>query len=152
MTKKKIEADLQEALRNKEKLRLEVLRAVKTALTNQSIDEGLGPQGELEEDGVIAVIKRLSKQRRDSIEQFRNGGRDDLAQKEELELVILEHYLPDMMDRDSIKDIAISKKEELGIQDKSKMGVLIGAVIKEINNKKGQADGKDVKEVVESLF
>ena len=96
-----------------------------------------------------SVIKRLAKQRKDSIEQFRNGGREDLAGVEEKELAILEELLPQMMSQDAIRPIAEKKKAELGVEDKSKMGILVGAVMKELG---GQADGSDVKAVVDSLF
>ncbi len=107
------------------------------------------PQSEVSDELALGVIKRLAKQRKDSIEQFRNGGREDLASQEEKELVILEELLPNMMSQEEIRPVAEKKKAELGIEDKSKMGILIGAVMKELA---GQADGGDVKIVVQSLF
>jgi uncharacterized protein YqeY len=98
---------------------------------------------------VLAVIKRLAKQRKDSIEQFQKGNREDLVEGEEKELVVLESYLPQLMSKEEIEPIAIAKKEELGITDKGKKGQLIGAVMKEVA---GKADGGDVKAVVEKLF
>ncbi|OJI08343.1 hypothetical protein BK005_00855 [bacterium CG10_37_50] len=97
----------------------------------------------------MVVIKRLVKQRQDSIEQFTAGGRADLAQAEEAEMAILKTYLPAEMPTDQIKAIALAKKTELGINDRAKIGILVGAVMKET---KGQTDGKIVKEIVESLF
>jgi len=85
----------------------------------------------------------------DSIEQFLKGGREDLAETEKEELPTLEAYLPQMMSIEEIRPIAEAKKAELGVEDKSKMGVLMGAVMKET---KGQADGGDVKTVVEELL
>jgi uncharacterized protein YqeY len=72
-----------------------------------------------------------------------------LAVPEKAELIELETYLPQMMSQDDIRPIAEAKKAELGIEDKSKMGMLMGAIIKELA---GKADGGDVKAVVESLF
>ncbi|MBL7045114.1 MAG: GatB/YqeY domain-containing protein, partial [Parcubacteria group bacterium] len=95
------------------------------------------------------VIKKQAKQRKDSIEQFKAGGRDELAESEEKELVILSAYLPEDMSREEVEKIAIAKKEELGVTDKSKIGILMGAIMKEA---KGKADGTVVKEVVEGLF
>ena len=94
-------------------------------------------------------MKKLVKQRKDSIEQFTNGGRPELAECEKYELGILEKYLPSAMPKAEIEKIATDLKAKLGITDKTKMGQLMGAVIKET---KGKADGADVKEVVEKLL
>jgi len=81
--------------------------------------------------------------------QYESAGRNDLAEPEKLELAILESYLPSLMTKEQILPIAEAKKAELGITDKAKMGMLVGAVMKELS---GKADGGDVKVVVESLF
>jgi uncharacterized protein YqeY len=107
------------------------------------------PTDELSEEEQIKVLKKLQKQRKDAIEKFNEGGRADLADNEKLELEVIEKYLPEAMTKEQILEIAKAKKEELGIEDKSKFGMLIGAVVKETA---GQADGGDIKEVVESLF
>ena len=104
---------------------------------------------ELSDEEALSVIKKQAKQRKDSIEQFRNGGRNDLAEKEEKELVIISEYLPKEMSKEDIEKIAKSKKKELGINDKSKIGILMGALMKEF---KGKADGAIVKEVADNLF
>lgn len=140
---------LKDALKNKDEVRLSVMRSIKAGFTNELVAKGMTPQSEVTDDLALSVIKRLAKQRKDSIEQFRNGGREDLAVVEEKELAILETLLPQMMSQDDIRPIAEKKKAELGIEDKSKMGILIGAVMKELG---GKADGGDVKVVVESLF
>lgn len=144
-----IQEALKEAMKNKDELRLSVMRNIKAACTNELVAKGMTPQSEVSDDLAMGVIKRLAKQRKDSIEQFRSGGREDLAAREEAELSILETLLPKMMSQDEIRPIAENKKAELGVEDKSKMGILIGAVMKELG---GQADGGDVKSVVESLF
>ena len=97
----------------------------------------------------LAVIRRGVKQRKDAIEQFTKGGRPELADNEKTECAILETYLPQMMSRDEIRTIAETKKAELNITDKSKVGQLTGAIMKEL---KGKADGADVKAVVDELF
>ena len=91
----------------------------------------------------------MVKQRQDSIEQFRAGNREDLASAEEAELNILKTYLPAQMSEEQIRAMAESKKAELGITDKTKIGILTGAVMKATG---GQADGNVVKQIVESLF
>jgi uncharacterized protein YqeY len=144
-----IKEEIKTALRAREVLRLEVLRGVLTAFTNELVAMRRTPQETLEDDKCLAVIKRLVKQRKDSAEQFEKGGRPELAEKEKAELVILEAFLPAMMDKEAIRKIASAKKAELGVTDKSGLGKLVGAVMKEC---KGAADGNDVKAVVEELF
>lgn len=145
----KIKDLLKDAMKNKDEVRLSVMRNIKAACVNELVATGKTPQDEVSDELAMTVIKRLAKQRKDSIEQFRNGGREDLASAEEAELVVLEELLPQMMTQEEIRPIAESVKVELGVEDKSKMGILIGAVMKKLN---GQADGSDVKAVVESLF
>lgn len=144
-----IKEALKEAMKNKDEVRLSVMRNIKAACTNELVATGQTPQSEVTDELALTVIKRLAKQRKDSIEQFRNGGREDLAIQEEKELTVLEELLPKMMSQDQIRPVAEKKKSELGVEDKSKMGILIGAIMKELG---GQADGADVKTVVESLF
>jgi uncharacterized protein YqeY len=107
------------------------------------------PTDEVSDDMAMAILKRLAKQRKDSIEQFTKGGRPELAEKEAAELVILEAYLPQMASREEIEKVARAKKEELGVADASGAGKLMGAIIKEFA---GRADGGDVKAVVQALF
>ncbi|MCI0542445.1 GatB/YqeY domain-containing protein [bacterium] len=144
-----IKESIKDAMRAKDTLRLETLRSIVAACTNELVASRRMPQETLTDEEVLAVVKRLGKQRKDSIEQFEKGGREDLADKEKAELVILESFLPKMPERDEIKKVAEAKKIELGITDKSKAGQLVGAVMKEL---KGQADGGAVKEVVDGLF
>ena len=144
-----INKEMVEALKAKEEVRLSVLRDLKTAFMNELVATKRKPDEKLNDDEAIAVIKRKAKQREDSIKQFTDGGRKELADKEKLELEVLKSYLPQTMSVEKIREIAKAKKEELGIDDRAKMGMLMGAVMKET---KGTADGKDVKEVVESLF
>ena len=94
-------------------------------------------------------MARLAKQRKESIEQFKAGERPDLVGPEEKELAYLQALLPQMMSKEDIRKVAEAKKAELNITDKSKMGMFMGAVMAELKNK---ADGKEVKEVIESLF
>ena len=137
------------ALLSRDNVRLTVLRGLMASFTNELVATKRKPQEELSDEEVIAVIKRAVKQRKDSIDQFRKGGREDLASSEESELKILETFLPKMMGKEDVKKKAIEVKEKLGITDKSKIGQLTGATMKEL---KGMADGADVKEAVESLF
>lgn len=144
-----IKESLKEALKAKEEVRLRTIRSMLTAFTNELVARGKTPQDTLEDEEIMAVIKRLAKQRKDSIEQYEAASRHDLAEPEKAELEVLEGYLPQMLSQAEIKPIAEAKKSELKIDDKSQMGVLIGAIMKELS---GQADGGDVKIVVENLF
>jgi uncharacterized protein len=144
-----IKASLKDALKAREEARLRTIRGLLTAFMNELVATGHKPPDVLPDDAVLAVIKRLTKQRKDSIEQFDAAGRTDLSAVEKEELAILEAYLPAMMSQDEIRPIAEAKKAELGVTDKSKLGQLVGAIMKELG---GKADGTDVKAVVESLF
>lgn len=141
--------ELKDAMRAKDQVRIDTLRGALAAFTNELVTKGRKPTEELSDDEVLAVLKRLAKQRKDSIEQFTKGGRTELAEKEAVELTILETYLPQMASREEIEKVARAKKEEMGVTDAAGMGKLMGAVIKEFA---GRADGGDVKAVVQSLF
>ena len=140
---------LKEALKAKEEVRLRTIRGMLTAFTNEAVATGRTPQDMLTDEQVLAVIKRLAKQRKESIVQYEAANRPELAVPEKAELIELEGYLPQMMTQDEIRPIAEAKKAEMGVEDKSKLGRLVGAVMKELS---GKADGGDVKIVVESLF
>ena len=140
---------MKQAMLAKDTMRRDALRSLLAAFTNELVAKGKPPQETISDADAFTVIKRQVKQRKDSIEQFRKGGREDLAQTEEVELHIIEIYLPKMMGRDEIRKIAEAKKSALGIMGASKKGILMGAVMKETA---GKADGTDVKTVVDSLF
>jgi uncharacterized protein YqeY len=144
-----IREKIKEAMIAKDPVKLNVFRGILSAFTNELVAKGKTPQDTLTDDECITVIKRLAKQRKDSIEQFEKGGRPELAAAEKEELVVIETLLPASMSKEDIKKIAEAKKAEMGLTDKTKMGMLMGAVIKET---KGAADGADVKQIVEELF
>ena len=144
-----IKDSLKDAIKAKEEVRLRTIRHMLTAFTNELVASGKTPQDWLDDDAVLAVIKRLAKQRKESITQYEAADRPELAVPEKEELALLETYLPQMMRQDEIRPIAEAKKAELGVDDKAKMGMLVGAVMKELA---GRADGSDVKVIVESLF
>ena len=144
-----IKSELKDALKAKEEVKLRTVRSMLTAFTNELVASNRTPQDWLEDDETLAVIKRLAKQRKESIVQYEENNRPELAEPEKAELAVLESYLPQMMSADEIRPVAEAKKAELGIEDKSKMGMLVGAVMKELA---GKADGNEVKSVVEGLF
>jgi len=144
-----IKSAITEAMKAREELKLSVLRGISAAIVNELVANKEKPDAELPDDKVLGVIGRLAKQRKESIDQFTKGNREDLADKEKTELEILNTYLPTMLSQEEIEKVAQKKKQELGITDGSGMGQLMGAVMSEL---KGRADGGDVKAVVEKLL
>jgi uncharacterized protein YqeY len=149
MLHEEIKNNIKEAMKAKDTVKLEVMRGLVTAFTNQLVSTSRTPQEMLTDEEAMAVITRLAKQRKDSIDQFTKGGRMDLVAEETAQLAVLEHYLPTMMDRSEVETIAKAKQVELGITDPTKKGMLMSGLMKDL---KGKADGTVVKEVVDSLF
>lgn len=137
-----------DAMKAKDEVRLRTLRSLSSAMTNDVVAKKRKPDEFLTDDEAMAVLKRAASQRKDSIEQFVKGGREDLAAPEREELAVIETFLPAQMSREQIEEIAKAKIAEIGA-DRSKIGILMGAVMKET---KGAADGTLVKGVVESLL
>lgn len=144
-----IKKQLVEAMKAKEEVRLRTVRDILTGIMNELVATGQKPQEIISDEGALKVITKLAKQRKDSIEQFTKAGNNELAQIEKDELVVLETYLPTMMTQDEIRPIVEAKIQEMGVTDKSKIGMLLGALMKDL---KGKADGADVKAVAESLL
>ena len=140
---------MKDAMRAKDAVRLSVIRGIMTAVTNELVAKGGKPTDEMSEEDITAIVRRLSKQRKDSIEQFEKGGRADLAEGEKAELAILESMLPALMSEDDVRAAATAKAAELGITTKDKANQLMGALMKDL---KGKADGTVVKAVVDSMF
>lgn len=138
-------ADLKEAMKNKDKERLRVLRSLKSKMLEREINERKGGEAELNDEQAIEVLMKAAKQRKESIEQFEEGGRDDLASSEQEELEVIESYLPEMLSEEEVRDIAREKIEELGAEDMSDMGQVMGVLMQEL---KGKAEGSVVSQVV----
>ncbi len=149
MLQEQIKNGIKDAMMKKDAVLLETLRGMTAAFMNELVAKGRKPNEMLTDEEVIAVITRMAKQRKDSIEQFKSGNRPDLVEVESAQLAILETYLPKLMDKSEVEGIAKAKKEELGITDATKKGMLMSALMKDL---KGKADGMVVKEVVDSLF
>jgi hypothetical protein len=144
-----IKDGIKDAMKAREEVKLSVLRSLSAAFTNELVTKGRKPIDELSDEEALAVITRASKQRKDSIEQFEKGGRPELAESEKAELAVIEAFLPTLMTEDEIKIVVDAKKIELSATDKSKMGMFVGAVMKDL---KGKADGALVKKIVEESF
>lgn len=143
-----IKNDMKEAMKAKDDLRVQTLRGAISACTNELVAKNMKPTDVIEDEMVLSVLKKLAKQRKDSIEQFTKGNRPELAEKEAAELRIIEAYLPQMASREEVLQVAQAKKTEMNVDETGK-GKLMGAVIKEFS---GNVDSSVVKEVIDSLF
>ncbi|MCK5027358.1 MAG: GatB/YqeY domain-containing protein [Candidatus Pacebacteria bacterium] len=149
MLKEKIQGEVKESMKARDSVKTDVLRGILAAFTNELVATKRTPQDELSDEEAVLVVQRLAKQRKDSIEQYRAGGRDDLVEQEKVELAIIKKYLPQMMARGEIKKLAIAKQTEMSLTDPSKKGMLMGALMKDL---RGKAEGGDVKDVVDEMF
>ena len=149
MLHEQIQNGIKEAMLAKDKVRLETFRGMLAGFTNELVAKNRKPNEMLSDDEALVVIARLAKQRKDSIEQFKKGNRQDLVDVEEAQLKILETYLPKLMDKSEVQMFARAKKTELAITDATKKGMLMSSLMKDL---KGKADGAVVKEVVDGLF
>lgn len=143
--KDQIMADLKQAMKNKDTDKLRVLRSLKSKLLEREISERKGGKGELSDEQSIEVLMKAAKQRKESIEQFEKGDRNDLAEAEKEELEIIHSYLPEMLSEDEVRDAAREKIEDLGAEDMSDMGQVMGALMQQL---KGKAEGSVVSKVV----
>lgn len=144
-----IKENIKKSMIAKDETRLMVMRGLSAAFTNELVATKRKPTDLLTDDEALAVITRVSKQRKESIDQFTKGGRPELAENEAKELGILQEFLPAMMPIEEVQNVAVAKKAELGITDPTKKGMLMAALMKDL---KGKADGGDVKNAVDELF
>jgi uncharacterized protein YqeY len=149
MTQADLKEMMKDAMRAKDSVKLGVVRGLMSACTNEAVTKGKGPDGVLDEDEVLTVVMRAAKQRKDSIQQFTDGGRPELAEGEKAELAILETMLPAQMSRDEIIAAATAKAAEMNVTDKTGANKLMGTLMKDL---KGKADGTVVKEVIDGMF
>ena len=132
--------DLKEAMRQKDVLRRSVIRMLSAEIHNQEIED----KKELDDESVLRVLTKQAKQRRESIESFEIGGRDELVQKEKSELEIILSYLPEQMDTDSIRRIVQESIDETGVIDVQSIGKVMRVVMPKV---KGRADGRVVQKL-----
>ena len=143
--KDRIFDDLKQAMKEGKKDELRVLRSLKAAILEKEISERKDGEAELTDDQVTEVLMKAAKQRKESIGQFEEGGRQDLADNEKLELGIIEKYLPEMMSEDEIRSEARKTIRETGASSMVDMGKVMGAMMARL---KGQADGALISKVV----
>ncbi|MCJ7514954.1 MAG: GatB/YqeY domain-containing protein [Dehalococcoidia bacterium] len=141
----KIRTDLEQSLRKKDQLRCSVLRLALSGIRNAEIAQ----QKTLDDDGILIVIDKEAKMRRESIEAFEKGNRPDLVDKEKTELAILLEYLPEQMTREQIVAAARKVINELGASSPKDKGKVMSQLMPQL---RGKAQGQEVSEVVNELL
>ena len=141
MLSKRIDDDLIDAQKSRDALKVSTLRLLKSAMHNTLIEK----KDKFGEDDILAIVKREAKQRKDSIEKFKEGNRQDLVEKEEAELEILKAYLPEEINPDELLAIVRDSITEAGALSPKEMGKVIKLVLTKV---KGRADGKIVSAMV----
>ncbi len=144
MTKQELKDELKKSMLAKDMAKTSTLRMVISALGYYEINKG-GANYEATPEDVEAVLQKEVKQRRDSIEQFKAGGRDDLVAKETAELDMLSEYLPQQMSEEEIRNIVTQTIQETGYSSMQDMGKIMGALMPKV---KGKADGNLVNKIV----
>ncbi|MEI6380752.1 MAG: GatB/YqeY domain-containing protein [Cyanobacteriota bacterium ELA615] len=145
--KDQIGEDIKAAMKAKDKIRLETVRSIKKVLLEKEVS--LRPQGQdsLTAEQEIELLSQQAKQRKDSIEQYQNAGRLDLAEKEAQELAIIQTYLPKQISDQELEVIISEIITTLGASSIKDLGKVIGSAIKQL---KGQADGKKIEQIVKA--
>ncbi|AGX05569.1 MULTISPECIES: GatB/YqeY domain-containing protein [Bacillaceae] len=134
--------DMKQAMKNKEKDKLTVIRMIKASLQNEAIKLG----GELNEEQELTVLSREVKQRKDSLHEFEKAGREDLVEKLRNELIFVELYMPKQLSEDEVSKIVQETIEETGASGKADMGKVMSAIMPKV---KGKADGSLVNKLVQ---
>jgi len=139
----RLERDMIEATKARESERLGVIRFVRSELKNRQIELGR----DLEDDDVIEVLARVAKRHNESIEQFTEGGRDDLVESERRQLAVVQVYLPEKLGDDEIARLIEQAIEETGASGRGGLGLVMKAIMPKV---KGRADGNAVKQMVQA--
>ncbi|RYL91573.1 GatB/YqeY domain-containing protein [Sporolactobacillus sp. THM7-4] len=139
----RLTTDMKQAMRAKDKVRLSVIRMIKTSMQNESIKLGR----ELSDDEALSVLTRELKQRKDSLQEFENAGRQDLVDEVSKEIEIVQSYMPEQLSDDELQSIIEETISEVGAKSKADIGKVMKAVMPKI---KGRADGSSVNRLVRS--
>lgn len=146
-----IRGQMVETMKAKDTVRLNVIRGLLSSFTNEAVAKKRKPDEMLSDEEVLSVISRAVKQRKDSIEQFEKGGRQELADVEKQEMAILETYLPAQMSQEEVFEYVKNKLSDPTTPEATRgdKNRFVGFVMKEL---KGKADGTLVKEAVDNLL
>ena len=145
--RERLDADLKDAMRSKNELTTSVLRMLKSSIKYKEVEPGA--TGPLDEAAIQQVIGTLIKQRRDSVEQFKNGGRPELAEKEESEIAVLQNYLPKQLTPDELGAEVQAAIASVGAKGPKDMGAVMKAVQPKVA---GRAEGRAVSEAVKTAL
>lgn len=137
--------ELKSAMKQKKADRLRVLRSLKAKILEKEISERKGGESELSDEQIVEVLMKAAKQRKESIDQFEEGGRDDLVEKEKMELEIIEEFLPEMMSEDEVRSAVREQIEAMGASTMQDMGKVMGVMMGKL---KGKAEGSLVSRIV----
>lgn len=140
--KEQIMADMTSAMKAKDAARTSTLRMLKAAIQNRQIEKG----GELDDEEISKLLRSQVKQRRDSVEQFQKGGRQELADKEQAEIVVIESYLPQAASQEDVEQAVSAVITETGATSLKDMGTVMKAAMARLAGK--NADGKAVSDAV----
>ena len=143
--KARLESDVKTAMRSGDTLRRSVIRLLRSEVHNQEI----AAKTELDDEGVIRVLSRQAQQRRDSIEAYKSGNRQDLVDKEAAELEIILEYLPAQMTRDEIQELVRKVIADTGAEGPGDIGRVMGALMPQVA---GKAEGREVSSIVRDLL
>ena len=143
--KTRLTDDMKQAMRDRDVLRRDVIRYLRSEVRNQEIRE----QKELDDAGVIQVLSRQAQQRRDSIEVYRDADRQDLVDKEEGELSVILSYLPQQMTQEEITALVQLVVAEVGASGPADMGKVMGAIMPRV---RGKAEGREVNAIVQQTL
>lgn len=149
MLREQIQNDLKAAMLAKEEIKVSTLRLLMAAIRNKEIAQSGASDVNLIDEEVIGVIAKQAKERRESIEAFRGAGREELAGKEEAELVILNQYLPQQLGEEELEKIVSETITELGASSPADFGRVMKTVMEKV---RGQADGNAVSGLVRKLL
>ncbi|WP_078379648.1 GatB/YqeY domain-containing protein [Sutcliffiella halmapala] len=138
----RLNTDIKQAMKDKDKEKLSVLRMVKSAIQNESIKHGR----DLTEEEELTVLSRELKQRKDSLHEFDKAGREDLVHKLQGELTIVEHYMPEQLSEEEVSAIVQQTIADVNATSKADMGKVMGALMPKV---KGKADGSLVNKLVQ---
>ena len=142
--KERIDADLKDAMRSKDELKTSVLRMLKSAVKYKEVEPGASA---LDDAGVLKVIAGLIKQRRDSVDQYRQGGRPELAEKEEKEIALLQAFLPQQLSPEELAQEVAAAIAAAGAKGPKDMGAVMKVVAPKLQ---GKAEGKAISDEVKA--
>ncbi|GGE47192.1 hypothetical protein GCM10011391_27530 [Pullulanibacillus camelliae] len=135
--------DMKQAMKQKDKERLSTIRMLKSSLQNEAIHQGK----DLSEDDILVVLSRELKQRKDSLQEFEQAGREDLADKVTNEIKVIEGYMPKQLSDDELSQMIDQAVQEVGASSKSDMGKVMQVIMPQV---RGRADGSKVKNLVQA--